>query len=270
MGFKHFFHAPISAGTGLKLVGIGYHEPMLPDMIYRPNGRRDYLFMWFHQNTDVGITQETQPIASNTLMIWEPGVPQCYGCMTGKWSHSWLHVSGKRVDTLLRSLRIPRNRPAMLHDVGEVERSLMAMHEEIVTQAKPDHRILANLMENWMRHVARATRPNANQSAVPEHFLAIKRRLETQYDQPVQLADLAEEANLSIAHFCAMFKLYFHRPAKEFVIDLRLNRAADLLGDHNLRVGEIAKRVGYEDVYHFSKLFKKRYGRSPRAYRQAM
>ena len=54
----------------------------------------------------------------------------------------------------------------------------------------------------------------------------------------------------------------------DFVINRRLEEATYLLGDHMLRIKEIARRVGYEDEFHFSRLFKKKYGVSPKFYRK--
>ena len=48
------------------------------------------------------------------------------------------------------------------------------------------------------------------------------------------------------------------------LINLRLERAKELLGQGGTgSIQEVAAAVGYEDAYHFSKLFKKRYGISP-------
>ncbi|EGO8073496.1 helix-turn-helix transcriptional regulator, partial [Enterococcus faecalis] len=48
-----------------------------------------------------------------------------------------------------------------------------------------------------------------------------------------------------------------------YLIQIRLNHAKELLKNDSLSVKEVAKTVGYEDAYHFSKLFKKYYGKSP-------
>jgi two-component system response regulator YesN len=48
-----------------------------------------------------------------------------------------------------------------------------------------------------------------------------------------------------------------------------MREAAYLLHDRNLNVTEIARRVGYAEIFHFSKLFKKRFGRSPRETRRS-
>ena len=55
---------------------------------------------------------------------------------------------------------------------------------------------------------------------------------------------------------------------KEYLVRIRLSRAADLLENSSCTVTETARSVGYDDVYNFSKIFKKKYGISPAYYRQ--
>ncbi len=52
-----------------------------------------------------------------------------------------------------------------------------------------------------------------------------------------------------------------------YLIGVRLRQARYLLLDRQLQISEIARRVGYDDLFHFSKLFKKHFGLSPRALR---
>ena len=56
-----------------------------------------------------------------------------------------------------------------------------------------------------------------------------------------------------------------------YLIRVRMEHAKKLLEQNeDYAVAEIAERVGYEDAYHFSKLFKKAYGISPMKYRNSV
>jgi AraC-like DNA-binding protein len=55
---------------------------------------------------------------------------------------------------------------------------------------------------------------------------------------------------------------------KEYIIKLRLDRSMELLQCTDLSVGEISDIVGYQDPLYFSKLFKRKLGVSPAAYRK--
>lgn len=55
---------------------------------------------------------------------------------------------------------------------------------------------------------------------------------------------------------------------QEYLTDLRLRKAKELLAQTNDRVYEIAIKVGYSDAVYFNKVFKKHTGKTPKEYRR--
>ncbi|MEA2068622.1 MAG: AraC family transcriptional regulator, partial [Verrucomicrobiota bacterium] len=102
---------------------------------------------------------------------------------------------------------------------------------------------------------------------VPAKIRQVKQYLDQHTRQSITLRQLAEKADLSVPHLCAGFRRCFGDSPINYLIGLRLQQARYLLLDRSFGIGEIARRVGYEDIYHFSKLFKKQFGCSPRAMR---
>ncbi len=91
--------------------------------------------------------------------------------------------------------------------------------------------------------------------------------IRSNYSQPLQVAEIAEELGLSRHYFCRIFKEQMGCSPQEFIVSHRLEQAAQLLCSHNLPQKEIALLVGYPDVYAFSRMFKRKYGISPGQYR---
>lgn len=58
-----------------------------------------------------------------------------------------------------------------------------------------------------------------------------------------------------------------NKPYKEYIVEIRLNKACELLEENNLSIQEIACQVGYYNVTSFNRLFKRICGMSPREYR---
>jgi len=92
--------------------------------------------------------------------------------------------------------------------------------------------------------------------------------LEAHCDRPFTVAELAKAANLSAAHFCRAFARAFGSPPIAYQRSLRIEAARTLLRTSNLLCKEVAGRVGYEDPYFFSRVFRKETGESPRSYRR--
>jgi two-component system, response regulator YesN len=87
------------------------------------------------------------------------------------------------------------------------------------------------------------------------------------FTEPITLADVARAAQLSRFHFCRLFHHETAVPFHDYLQELRITRAKALLADRYLRVTEIAYAVGFNDLSHFDRTFRKVVGCSPTAYR---
>jgi len=86
--------------------------------------------------------------------------------------------------------------------------------------------------------------------------------------QPLQVPALARLANLSPSHFFAVFKKRTGFAPKDFFIRLKIQRACDILEATDLCVKEVAAKLGYDDAFYFSRLFKSVNGVAPTDYRR--
>lgn len=87
---------------------------------------------------------------------------------------------------------------------------------------------------------------------------------------PPTLADCARVAGVTRAHLARVFKAEVGMGPIEALRTLRLDRAAMLLSRTNLPIQDIAAQTGFPNAFHFSKVFRAVYGRSPRDMRKAM
>ena len=87
---------------------------------------------------------------------------------------------------------------------------------------------------------------------------------EDHYSEKISLDTIAENMYLSPFYISRIFKSETGDTPIRHLIHIRLERARELLvQDREMSIQEVAAAVGYEDAYHFSKLFKKHYGKSP-------
>lgn len=80
--------------------------------------------------------------------------------------------------------------------------------------------------------------------------------------------EIAEALNYHEYYINRMFKLKTGKTLHKYIIDLRLEKAANLLADGLFSVGEVAKSVGFYNADHFSKRFYEKYGMSPSVYKK--
>ena len=88
--------------------------------------------------------------------------------------------------------------------------------------------------------------------------------VESCYDEPLTLRLLSGVACLSPHHFLRLFKAAFHVTPHRYLTDVRLRHARRLIEEKGHPVSHACRAVGFEDPSSFSRLFKRRFGRTPR------
>lgn len=265
---KQFFSSPAINTSRLRISGYARREAMPPCIIHRPQGTGDYLFMHFHSPVLGGWAEdEAEGLEARTLMIWEPGHCQFYGHHQKKYLHTWLHCDGTAVKRMLGS-GIPRRKPIFPVSPRSFEKLITDLHEELAANSPPDPIIAENLLENWLRDVGRQAGDIIRQP--PERLMRVRNFMDTHFNEALSLGQLAKMANWSVVHFSEEFRKHYGKAPIDHVIQQRMHRAVYLLRDINQSVTEVGRAVGYEDIYHFSKLFKRHIGVAPRKAREQL
>ena len=101
-----------------------------------------------------------------------------------------------------------------------------------------------------------------------KYIIEAKKYMQQNYYRSVSICEVAEMLHISDRYLYNLFIKYEKVSPKKHLNDLRLNRARELLKNHNMSVTEIATSVGFDDVLVFSKFFKKNMCISPTKYRK--
>ncbi|MCC3375723.1 response regulator [Cohnella sp. REN36] len=126
-------------------------------------------------------------------------------------------------------------------------------------------------IEDWLRRkvfelseTLQAKKQSKNGKLVQSVVSCIKERLH----ENVTLRDVAERFSFSPNHLGLLFKEETGRNFSEFVIDLRMDKAQELLRETKLKIYEVADCVGYRYLPYFSRQFKETTGMTPMEYRR--
>jgi len=92
--------------------------------------------------------------------------------------------------------------------------------------------------------------------------------LQESFENQVDKEHLARQLPMGYSSFRKAFKKVTGESPNQYHLNLRLDRAKQLLIKTALNVSEIADQTGFESVYHFSKIFKKKNGVPPNAFRK--
>lgn len=91
--------------------------------------------------------------------------------------------------------------------------------------------------------------------------------IEEHYKEKLKLSDVANQVYVSQWHLSKLMNRYLGQNFSELLNGIRINKAKELLKDPSLRIGDIADEVGFLDMAHFSRVFKKTVGISANEYR---
>lgn len=92
--------------------------------------------------------------------------------------------------------------------------------------------------------------------------------LDIHYAEDIAIESVSAAVGIERSHFTKTFRQAYGMPPMRYLLQLRMNEARLLLEQTDYTVAEIARSVGYPDLFTFSKAFKKHAGESPKAYRQ--
>lgn len=101
----------------------------------------------------------------------------------------------------------------------------------------------------------------------PEIQFAITRIRES-YSTHITLEQLAEEINISVFHFSRLFKSETGMTFNQFLTNYRINVATNLLMEGNYRIYEVGAMVGYSNIDHFIRCFKKIHQCTPKKFQR--
>ena len=143
------------------------------------------------------------------------------------------------------------------------------LEDELTTRAAGFGFLATSLFMQLIGHLSRCydRSRNADSRALLRIAQTIS-HLETHYRTNVKLAELIEIAGMSRRSFLRAFEAATGNTPIDYLIQLRLVRAAALLRRTSLSITKIAFRVGFQDSNYFSRQFRQRHGMSPSAYRR--
>ncbi|WP_286782894.1 AraC family transcriptional regulator [Streptococcus sp. UBA4344] len=190
------------------------------------------------------------------------------------WTYLWVGFSGSKAESILSKtqlleqyfchstlkskvldqiVKLTQFRDQKLDDITELQliaelyKLLAFLIEEFPSKAMSDSSIL---IQNYIKQA--------------------KKIIHTQYGNPLKISDIAKKLNLNRSYLYKIFKEETGYSLKDYLIQIRMEKSADLLTSTTFHISEIANAVGFPDALAFSKAFKKHFSQSPSNYRKAL
>jgi len=240
------------------------------DLIDRPNGSGDYLFLLFLHPMRVRLNNEYIYTKPNACILFPPGAPQYYGKVE-TFYNSFIHF---KVDPLeLASFSIPENTLFYPPNTDELNGFFKLIQAQFYMKEAFHLEEMDALIRQLFIHLYRSMHMASPISLEKNPYDILKKvRIKILSDCSYSWTSqtMAELCFMSTSQFYYYYKHFFNSTPKADILEARLTQAKVLLLDHSLSIQEVAIQSGFDDLPHFSRYFKKHFGYSPRNYIQQL
>ncbi len=240
-------------------------------MMDRPNGRIDFLLLYLKTPCTFVTIKQVYTITSPTIILLDSNIPHRY-FPTGAWYvDDYLHFAPDNRDSFLEELTFPLNTPLQISNDSFIQNILKLIEKEFNPETKNSGKVFTLLIELLMIKIGEEWDLYQKQTINIPHYddlLSVRNSILQAPEKNWRIEDLAQQAHLSHAYFQVMYKRAFGVSCINEVINGKIAQAKILLTSTELQVKQIAQELGYNEVYHFIRQFKKSTGNTPGAFRK--
>lgn len=238
----------------------------------RPNGTNNYQLLYVADGrAEFMINDKCVIVEKGQCVLYQPKEPQYYKYLL-KYQPDiyWIHFSGNEVKDFLIEMSISNG----IFGVG-VHSSYLTFFNQIIKelQLKELHfeqsttLLLRQLLLTISRNIHKINeRPYAYNLQVEKAI----RYFHSMPEKEFVIKDYTKEHHINYYRFIDSFSKYTGLAPKQYIIQIRISKAKELLTNEMLSVAEVGNLVGYENALYFSRLFKQEVGLSPLHYRQQL
>ncbi|WP_438445477.1 response regulator transcription factor [Gorillibacterium sp. sgz5001074] len=188
--------------------------------------------------------------------------------------HQWvehLHASGylsyRMLEDWILEFKLLLKR-WLLEKYMEIPDSILVMRMSLPHHSNGDFALTEwseQLAHDLIRIIRSAKQMNMEHRGVAHQIAAY---LQNNCEENISLQVISAKFFLSKGYISRLFKLEYGETIPDYLTRMRMEKAKVMLHNPDLRISEIAQRVGFEDEKYFYKVFKKHVGLSPNQFRQ--
>lgn len=186
------------------------------------------------------------------------------------WKYIWIGFVGTKVEDYLSYTTISKQSPVFtLSDTSQLLQSMHQVIEASKLESNKNLKILASLY-NFFYVLLDEYPKNKETNKIP-HQTYVEEALayiQTNYQEDISVLDIANHLSIDRSYLHRIFKKYTQMSTQEYILNFKMDKAATLLATTSLKIGDVARSVGYTNPLLFSKTFKKIKQCTPTEYRE--
>ena len=211
-----------------------------------------------------------RPIAAGTIILLFPGERHRYrpSAVTG-WDEYWIGFKGKIMDELVSRGFFSHGHPCI--DIG-INEQVYNLFNLIIESTKREERAYQAQISGATMHLLGTIHACNTDNLIEDkekHALIKKAKLlfRSNITNEFSPEQAAKELMIGYSNFRKLFKIHTGISPGQFYIQLKIEKAKEMLSNPAIPVKEIAYELCFESHFYFSKLFKEKTGLTPTAFR---
>lgn len=233
-----------------------------------------FTFVYIPRGKGIFESDKTKPIpiSEGTLFIVFPNVWHRYKPdRTTGWDEYWIEFAGDAAEAFVKNSTLQASAPILT--VQNITKFVDLFLDIIdISQRQPhgfEYTLSAQTFSLLTSMIIERDTQNNEDRENTEAIRKARQILLADIETPVDLKQLSMRLGMSYSLFRKTFKTITGFSPHQYRLNFRLYRAAQLLKSSDLQVSQIAEKLGFNSIYYFSELFKKKNGISPLDYRTA-
>lgn len=237
----------------------------------RPTGLPDYVLLILKSPSTIVIADQVHTIHTPSAILINCNTPHRYFPISSQYIDDYLHFAVRERSNFLEELIFPFHTPILLSKDSCIDELLQDIQKEHLSEHKYSDRIIELLIRILMIRIGEQWDLMQQKNTNLPHYLdllSVRNEILNSPNRVWTVEELAEKVHLSQAYFQVMYKKAFGVTCITDVINTKISQAKVLLTSTDLPVKTVAQELGYNEVYHFIRQFKKSTGLTPGAFRK--
>jgi len=257
----------------LYFTDIGYYPKARHHYRERTQGSEQVILIYCIEGKgEISIGGTTFVLPADHYFIIPAGVPHAYRSdEQNPWSIYWIHFTGAKSSLFTRfsaqSISIDRGKNSRINDrldlfseiFRNLERGFSLETLEYVNLCLP-HLLASFIHLGQFRLIKESGEKDPVVQSINFMLESLPKKL--------KLEEIATETGLSASHFSRLFLNKTGHSPIDYFIQLKIQRACRLLDNSDWMIADVAREMGFDDQFYFSRVFRKVMAMSPAEYRK--